>query len=213
MSKEGIKSILGDNVWWIGGSPGAGKTSVAKALGEKYNLYVYHCDEHYKEHVKMSTKTRHPTIQKLAPMSEEEFWMRPVEQQYTEAIKFYQEEFNIMLNNIVNFLDPEKPIIIEGCIVMPQLLTELNISTPKMLWLVPTPEFQRKQHLTRGEWVYDILSQCKTPVVALENWMKRDEMFAKYIIQQCTQKSLPYHIIDGNLSKAEIFKIVEDFFK
>ena len=212
MTKELFKSNILKKIWWIGGSPGAGKTSLAKALGEKYNLYVYHCDEHYKQHIACSTQKEHPTIHRLAPMSEDEFWMRPVEQQYTDAIEFYQEEFKIMMNNISVLLHQESSIIIEGTIVMPQLLTELNIPKERAIWLVPTSDFQRKQHLTRGDWVYNILSQCKNPSVALENWMQRDEIFAQNIINICIDKALPCYIVDGSLNKLEIFKLIEQYF-
>lgn len=33
-------------VYWIGGSPGAGKSSVTRALAQRHGLWTYYCDWH-----------------------------------------------------------------------------------------------------------------------------------------------------------------------
>lgn len=200
------------NIIWIGGSPGGGKTTVAKTLGKVYEAQVYHCDEHYKEHVALADDIRHPTVKKLAVMSENEFWMRPVQQQYEEAIRFYTEEFDIMLDNIEYMLNDNELAIIEGTILMPQLLHRINVPKTNVLCLVPTAEFQRKQHLLRGEWVRDILQQCKEPEKALENWMQRDELFAQFIVESCLFNCIPCFVTDVLSNKVAMFDKVEKHF-
>jgi replication-associated recombination protein RarA len=42
------------NVLWLGGSPCAGKTTIARMLAEKYGLRLYHFDRHEPDHIEQS---------------------------------------------------------------------------------------------------------------------------------------------------------------
>lgn len=39
-----------DNIYWIGGSPCAGKTSISEMLVEKYGFTLYRCDDYLDKH-------------------------------------------------------------------------------------------------------------------------------------------------------------------
>ncbi len=39
-------------VYWIGGSPCSGKTSIASILSEKYGLFYYQADNYFDNHLK-----------------------------------------------------------------------------------------------------------------------------------------------------------------
>ena len=48
------------HVYWIGGSPCAGKSTVADMLGERYGVHVYHVDDHAEDHSARATATDQP---------------------------------------------------------------------------------------------------------------------------------------------------------
>ncbi len=68
------------HVYWLGGSPCAGKSSIADALAETHRLYLYRTDEAFFRHEKIVTPELQPILHKLTHYSAEELWMRPVEQ-------------------------------------------------------------------------------------------------------------------------------------
>ena len=43
------------HVYWLGGSPCAGKSSIADSLVERYGFRLYRCDEAYFVHEKVVT--------------------------------------------------------------------------------------------------------------------------------------------------------------
>lgn len=182
-------------------------------LSKFYRLPVYHCDEHYKEHIARSKYYLCPTIDKLACLSEEDYWMRPIREQYAEVIEFYKEEFLIMIDILCENYQDEIPLIIEGSIIMPEMIEKFNFPKGNSIWMIPTEKFQIRQHMFRGEWVYNILSQCNNPSKALDNWMKRDILYAKYIKNQCKKFDFPCFVNDGNLSKDGLFLKIKNYFK
>src|SRR5579859_6913242 len=89
-------------VYWIGGSPCAGKSSVAMLLAARYGWPLYQTDEAYPRHEKMVTPEQQPLFYKLIHLSSEEVWMmRSVEQQAEEEVQFYREEFPLILEDLL----------------------------------------------------------------------------------------------------------------
>ena len=71
-----IKEYL-RNVYFIAGTPCAGKTTVTKALGEKYGVPIYEIDEQFTVHQLLSDKERQPNMNRRF-MNADEFFSRVV---------------------------------------------------------------------------------------------------------------------------------------
>ena len=56
-----IKEYL-RNVYFISGTPCGGKTTITRALGEKYNIPVYVIDDQIPYHVRLSDKEHQPNM-------------------------------------------------------------------------------------------------------------------------------------------------------
>lgn len=85
------------HILWIGGSPCAGKSSIARILAHEYGLRTYSCDEAYDSHLSRAVPDKHPLMSRAAGLTWDEVWMRPVDVMVTRELAFYREEFRMVI--------------------------------------------------------------------------------------------------------------------
>jgi hypothetical protein len=199
------------HVYWIGGSPCSGKSSIARILTERYGMATYNCDVAYFRHQKQLDPNRHPTFFKLSLLNWNELWGRPIAVQIQEEILLYHEQFGLILEDLLA-MPTTTPILAEGAALLPDLVLPLLPAIYQAIWILPTESFQRQMYPNRGQWVHDILTQCVNPEVAFQNWMDRDVGFGQWVLDRCSAKGLPYLQVNGRLSIAENAEIVRQQF-
>ncbi len=91
---------LHKNTYWIGGSPCSGKSTIAEKLVQEFGCDYYKCDDHLKRYMKLSATMGKPTIGKMSALSIDETWLRYVDEQVENEFKFYEEAFEIVMNDI-----------------------------------------------------------------------------------------------------------------
>ena len=198
------------HVYWIGGSPCAGKSTVAQALADRYNLHYYPCDAWFAEHQRRADATHQPTLQHLATLSCDEIWLPPVAEQVARVQTIYQEEFALILDDL-RILPSERPILAEGAALMPPLVLPYLLERRQAIWLTPTPAFQRT-HYARRPWIHDVLQECTDATQAFQNWMARDEAYAAWIKEQALVADLRLLQVDGRQSSEELTAQVATWF-
>jgi hypothetical protein len=189
------------NIYWIGGSPCSGKSSVADMLVEKYGFALYRCDEAFYEHCKIVTAERQPVFHRLIHLSSEDLWMRLVAQQVEEEIALYREEFPLILEDLLAY-PRTQPVLVEGAALLPECVYPFLSHPHRAIWIVPTDEFQM-HHYRQRAWAKDVVKACSDPEQAFLNWMQRDIAFAQHVSREATQRALPLLIVDGHHSLAE----------
>jgi hypothetical protein len=199
------------HIYWIGGSPCAGKSSLAEILAARYELYLYQADEAYVRHEKIVTQENYPIFYKLAHSSCEEVWMRPVEQQADEEILLYREEFPLILEELLA-LPKSQPVLAEGAALLPECVIPLVKRWQQAIWIVPTAEFQLT-HYERRAWAKEVVKTCTNPEQAFHNWMQRDMRFAAFIEQEALQRGMPVLSVNGTRSLAENTALVKQYFR
>lgn len=191
--------------FWIGGSPCAGKSSVAELLAVRYNLIYYRCDDHFTRHAERALPGT--TLSQLRSIDGGTFFMRPPAELLQVEQEAYREEFEMILQD-VGELTTSHPVLVEGAALLPELVAPcLAMNGSAAVWMVPTPSFQR-HHYARRLWIGSVLRSCKHPDVAFANWMSRDEQFGRWISAKAKQLELPLLIVDGTRSLAENTEIV-----
>lgn len=198
------------NVYWIGGSPCSGKSSITDDLAAKHGLTVYRCDEAFFRHQELVTAERQPVFSRLARALCDELWMRPVPRQLEEEIALYHEEFPLILADLANHTDT-RPVIAEGAALLPHLLGPLGIHRRRAIWIVPTADFQRTNY-SRRAWRHDVLTDCTDKEQAWRNWMERDAGFARVVARQASELDYRVLTVDGGDSLADNTRAVEVWF-
>jgi len=198
-----------NTVFWIGGSPCSGKSSIAQALAESYSCRTYLCDDAYEAHLESARPETQPLMSQVAAMTWDDIWMHSAEFLVEREVKFYEEEFLMIVRDLLA-LPPHPPLLAEGTALLPGLVSQ--VSPPgQAIWVVPTEEFQR-EHYARRPWVDDILRQCRHPAQAFENWMARDSAYAKLVIREAQDRGLKVVKVDGSTSLAENVQQVARWF-
>ncbi|MFW6311753.1 MAG: hypothetical protein ACOC1K_05910 [Nanoarchaeota archaeon] len=208
--KEKIRNIL-DNAYFIGGSPCSGKSTISEVLVEEYDFNHYKIDDYEMEHIEQATSDKEPTMYNYLQMNWDERLMRSPEKQAKELFDFYQERFNMILSDLEQFSE-DIPVILEGAALLPKRLDKIEIKKNKIIYLVPSKEFQVK-HYSERSWIKDILSECKDSEKAFENWMERDYQFGKLIINQAEKLEHKVIYVDGEKTIEQNIKKVEKHFE
>lgn len=182
------------NVFFIGGSPCSGKSTIAEMLAQKCGLHYFKVDDHLDMYTKMGAEAGCPICRKQIEMRPEQIWMRTPQVQCEEELQFYEEIFPFILQDLKK-LDSGCAVITEGAAYLPKLIKQIGIPHNKYIAMVPTEAFQI-YHYSKREWVPYVLAECSDPEKAFQNWMERDILFAKEITRQCS--SWNYEILTNN---------------
>ncbi|MEZ4727168.1 MAG: hypothetical protein R3E79_08560 [Caldilineaceae bacterium] len=183
------------HVYWIGGSPCAGKSTVAQAVADRYQLHYYHCDAWFATHQRQADPAQQPTLHRLASLSCDERWLPPVADQVARVQAIYGEEFGMILADL-RALPADQPILAEGAALLPAHVLPYLPTRRQAIWLTPTPTFQRT-HYAQRSWIHDVLATCTDPAQAFQHWMARDEAYAAWIKEAATALGLAVVQVDG----------------
>src|SRR5712675_628514 len=89
-------------VFWLGGSPCAGKSSISEILASRLGLDVYHADEAFETHAPRINPVQQPALMKWRESSWDERWMQPTENLVQSVIACYQEQFALVYEDILS---------------------------------------------------------------------------------------------------------------
>lgn len=192
------------HVYWLGGSPCSGKTSIARQLAAQLDLELYICDEHFPRHVAGASPVKQPTLARIASLSWEQVFMAPVEEQVARTLAAYREEFALILADLAT---NDEPLIAEGAALMPELLAGVAGALERAAWVIPDESFQRQTY-ARREWIQGILAETSDPEQAFENWMARDAVFAQTIQAQAAGLGRQVLVVNGEQTIEENGQIV-----
>jgi len=198
--------VIRDQFYWIGGSPCAGKSSVAAALARRYGLRHVECDSGSDERVARMAGHGLPAFDELTALSTCERLSRPPEWQAERELEFYREQFGFLLAELAA-LPSDQPAIVEGADLLPGLLQMAGVDLDRAVWLVPTAEFQIRHYAAR-DWVTAYLQDCDDPEAAFRNWMRRDGLFAERVRGLAATVGGRVIVVDGTVSLDEMARAV-----
>ena len=188
--------------------PGAGKSTMADLLAEQFDLTCYHIDEVIRQRPELFTAERCPCMYKWTHTPWNVLWMQTPEQLMLEVKACYQEQFEIILQDLLSTATGNKAVLAEGNSLMPDGVVKTLSTSSRAIWVIPTEPFQRKMYRRRGDWVGHILAQCEDPELAFRRWMNRDVAFARWIKERTTALELPLLEVSGQRTIRENAELV-----
>jgi hypothetical protein len=200
------------HVLWIGGSPDAGKTSIARTLADRYGLRAYHFDRHELAHFGRLDPARHPALYTAHPdrMTSEQRWVEPSPEAMARAtIASWMERFGMALDDLLA-LPATTPIVAEGPGFFPECVAPLIDDPCQAVWLVPSEAFKRDSVIRRGK--PGTRHETSDPERATRNLIARDLLMGEHIRRRARELGLTVYTVDGTRDLDAMTALVEAHF-
>lgn len=200
-------------VYWIGGSPCAGKTTVAALLRQEHELEVYHLDRHIESYLDRAQTDQHPHLNYYKKVGLKGFLVLAPEEQLRRVLGMCMECLPFVLEDIEAF-SADSLVLVEGSLLRPVDIVRLA-PEHQAFWLVPTEKFLLQAYPRRGTWVQEVLrSQFPEDkrLDIFDNWMRRDMLHAHWTAEQALEVGIPVLWVDGTQSLQAIAAHIETQF-
>jgi 2-phosphoglycerate kinase len=199
------------HVLWIGGSPAAGKSTIARILARDHGLTLYDFDRHEPAHVerRMTEASLYPAYTSFRALTMDQRWLsRPADEMAAQVIALWTERFRLVVDD-VRALPVTSPVVAEGSGLFPDCVQPVIDDANQAIWLVPTPAFCRTVRLERDAGAF---VDTSNPVQALDNVIERDNMLAAYVKRRAVDLGLTVVEVDGTTPLDEMAAMVEQHF-
>lgn len=202
------------NVYFIAGTNCGGKTSMAKALSEKYDMEYYSADEHYWEHRKISDVSQQPNMNRPF-YGWEEYFARDTKDQGEWLLLSEDEEMDfIILDLIILASKTDKKIVVDIHRAV-DLFTKIT-DEHRVIFLLADVETVRKQYFGRDDknpLLECIKRETKDPEKAIQNTLNVACYIAKREIELAKNSPFKWHMRDDKTSFDARLKLVEKHFR
>jgi len=200
------------HVCWIGGGSGAGKSTVARRIADRFGLRVYATDDVMADHARRSTKEDAPLLHRFMAMRMDERWVDRSPEAMLETFHWFQGEgFGMIIDDVLR-LPREPGVIVEGLRLLPRLVAPLLSIPAHAVWLLPTPEFRQAVFESRGGSAAGFLARTSDAERALRNLLERDRMFTDALREETARLEVPAIEVDATMTEDDLAGRVAEVF-
>lgn len=193
-----------DNVFWLGGSPCSGKSTVAELMEQRLGLKYYKLDDHLDRFICCAADAGGQCSSRALSMTPDQIWMREPAVQCQEEIGIYWEIFPFAARELEE-LCHDGPVIAEGAGWLPELVHGYGVKPERYFCLVPSKEFQIEKYSQRP-WIGHVLEGCSDKDMAFANWMERDALFAVAAVNNARAMGYSAMVNDGSVGIEELYR-------
>ena len=165
------------HILWIGGATDSGKSTVAQNLAQRYGISICHYDKDDARQIEKLANTI-PQVRQFLEASLEERWIHPTPRMmFDHLLIVFQHRFQLVLESLLE-MPNNKPLIVEGFGLLPELLHPVLSSNHQAIWFVPTGNLKWESMIRRGKPSFG--SSLSNPEKARMNLFARDMILADY---------------------------------
>ncbi|MDX3383278.1 hypothetical protein PV682_17655 [Streptomyces niveiscabiei] len=192
------------HVYWIGGSPGAGKSTIARGLAVRQGLRLYVTDDTMPDHAERTTPRQAPFLHEFMAMSMDERWVDRSPRTMFETFHWYRGEgFGLIVEDLLR-LPRDRPVIVEGFRLLPHLVHPLLPAAHHAVWLLPTPAFREAAVSGRSAPGEGFVWRTSDPEKAARNLAERDAMFVERLEEETGRLHLPVVRVDVTMTERQL---------
>lgn len=191
------------NVYWIGGAPGAGKSTIARRIAVRCGLELYATDDVMADHARRSTAAEAPYLERFMAMDMDERWLNRSPETMLETFHWFRGEGFPLIVEDLQRLPAGTPVVAEGFRLLPHLVVPLLENVDHAVWLLPTPAFRDAALASRGA-AGDLPGKTSDPERARLNLSRRDRMFTDRLIGECQRLGCRTVELDVGVTEDEL---------
>jgi hypothetical protein len=197
------------HVYWIGGGPGAGKSTIARRLAGEHGLRLYVTDDVMPEHARRCTDC--PALTEFIAMDMDQRWLNRSPEIMLETFHWFRGEgFELIVDDLLR-LPREPRVIVEGFRLLPSLVKPLLASPDQAVWLLPDPDFRLAAFTSRGS-LWRIPHLTSDPERTLVNLLERDRLFTGRLAAETQRLGLNYLKLDVTVNHNDLARTVTALF-
>ncbi|GAA1270417.1 hypothetical protein [Streptomyces javensis] len=201
------------HVFWIGGGSGAGKSTVARRLADRYGWRLYATDDVMRDHADRATPEEAPFLHEFIAMDMDERWVNRSPEVMLETFHWFRGEgFGLIVEDLLR-LPPEPCVIVEGFRLLPHLVRPLLDAPQHAVWLIPTPDFRQAAIRSRSVPGEGFVWRTSDPARAGRNLAERDRMFTTRIEEEAERLRLRTVEVDTTMTEDDLTERVARAFR
>ncbi|GAB3391100.1 AAA family ATPase [Amycolatopsis echigonensis] len=200
------------HVYWIGGAPGAGKSTIARRLAARHGWRHYATDDVMRAHAARTTPSTAPMLHAFLAMDMDERWVRRSPDVMLETFHWFRGEgFGLIVEDLLRL--PPEPCVAEGLRLLPHLVKPLLDVADQAVWLLPTPEFRHAAIEGRSAPGEGFVWQTSDPARAARNLAERDRLFTSRLREETERLGVRAIEVDTTMTEDELFRQVTTAFR
>ena len=199
-----------NNIFWIGGAPCCGKSTLADMLVQEFGFKYYKVDNHLDRYLDIGAKKGNKILKAMKNRSMDEHWLNDVDVQVEEEFAYYKYAQKIIDGDLRRQFGNKK-VVVEGAAILPEYINKKGVNPDRYVCIVPTRTFQYNEFKNRG-WVERYLGSCSDPEKAFDNWIERDSRFATIIREQAEEFGMNLITVDGKEDLDQVYKQLKVYF-
>jgi hypothetical protein len=201
-----ILSIKFANIFWVGGGPCGGKTTIVDAVAQKYGFKAFHADDLFFEHQKLACLQDHPAM--LRPFLGWEWFFSRSPDEFARFIHdSSSEQFQMVVLDLLG-LASQNTVIVDGFLLDPDYLKRIAPYN-KSIYLFANEEIIRSSYFARDDKknMLSVINTLKDPEKAKNNYLDAAVLGFVNMRERVKKAGMKYIVRDNIVT--DVLKSVE----